>query len=232
MAGSLPDGLKRYFRTLASPIDGAVAIVQTEEWVRERVSHTVTGHDWAHVERVRNVARDLAVSTGADRLVVDMIALLHDVEDHKFSGLVDGPRNAALAWLRTLGLAEDVCSTIVEGVAQVSYSSSRGKEATNLEVMCVRDADRLDALGAVGIARAFSFGGWSHQALFPNSSADRTTIDHFFSKILRLAGEMSTARGRALAYERHLFVLEFLEHLAFELSDSELASAIARVRRS
>jgi uncharacterized protein len=178
------------------------------------------GHDWSHVQRVRRLALQIAEKEGADLQVVELAALLHDVNDRKikrgtFRFSADDP---------------DMEERVNEILDRIGYSGPSGKEESpSLEHAAVLDADRLDAIGAIGIARAFSYGGSDNRPMHdpgqpPDLSMDReryrasrsTTVNHFHEKLLLLKDRMLTNTGRELAEDRHRFLENFLERFLDE----------------
>jgi HD superfamily phosphodiesterase len=208
-----------------------------ERYVREQLEGDSSGHDWWHVDRVRRLALRLAREEGADELVVELAALLHDVADYKFSGSAQAGPEAAADWLRSQGVDSDVTASVAEIVAGVSFQGAGVADAPlSLEGRCVRDADRLDAIGAIGIARAFAFGGHKGRALHDPSvgaqrhgeaadymSAASTSVNHFYEKLLLLKERMSTTSGRRLAEHRHRVMHAFLDefHAEWDSADAD-----------
>ena len=206
---------------------------KTEAFAREKLAGDGSGHDWWHVVRVVNNAKAIAQKEGGDLFVVELGALLHDIADWKFhdGDTTVGPK-VTREWLASL----DVDSAIIEQVAYiVAHISFRG--GTNKHIMktlegkIVQDADRLDAVGAIGIARAFAFGGAANRemynpevspkdynsfASFRNAITDNTTINHFYEKLLLLKDKMNTKTGKELATERHEFMEQYLERFYAE----------------
>lgn len=199
---------------------------QAAAFIRERLAGDASGHDWWHIDRVRRTAVALAREEGADAAVCELAALLHDIADWKFHAGDEtaGPR-AAEAWLRSHEASPVVIEHVTAIIAGVSFKGAGvATEMPTLEGRCVQDADRLDAIGAIGIARAFAFGGAFGRAMFdpehpPEWHADFTayktksgpTINHFYEKLLLLKDRMQTTTGRRWAAERHVVMVEFLE---------------------
>jgi uncharacterized protein len=200
-------------------------LARTEAFVRERMHGDGSGHDWWHVHRVRGTALRLAREEGADESIVELAALLHDVWDHK---LHDGDDTVApreiRRWLKGAGADEATIAHVCEIVAGVSFKGAGvATPMRTPEGAVVQDADRLDAIGAVGIARAFAFGGTrgrplhdpesepEHHATFDAYRAGSGgTTAHFHEKLFLLRDRMNTASARRLADERHRFMEEFL----------------------
>ena len=203
----------------------------TESFIRETLAGDSSGHDWWHIDRVRRNALHIAFSEGADLFVVELAALLHDVADWKFHGGDDtaGPR-AARAWLTQNEVNTDTIDQVCEIIASLSFKGAGvPTEMKTIEGKCVQDGDRLDAIGAIGIARAFAFGGHFGRAMYdPDVSAEQhqsfaayksksgPTINHFYEKLLLLKDRMQTDTGRQLAAERHLFMEGFLKQFFAE----------------
>ncbi len=211
--------------------DRGEVVRRTAEWVRGRLEGEGTGHDWWHVDRVRKTALRLAAEEGADGFVVELAALLHDVADHKFHGGDDtvGPR-VAREWLRSLGVDGDTTDHVCEIVGGVSYRGAGvPTPMRTAEGKVVQDADRLDAVGAVGIARAFAFGGSrgrplhdpneppvAHASFEAYKASGGSTVNHFHEKLLLLRERMNTAAARRVAEGRHRFMEEYLERFHAE----------------
>lgn len=197
----------------------------TAEHVRERMSGEGSGHDWWHVWRVWQTARSLAMEETADSLVVELAALLHDIADWKFHGGDEGagPR-ATRHWLESIGVDEPVIRHVELIVATLSFKGANvATPMASLEGQIVQDADRLDAIGAIGIARAFAYGGHCGREMFDPSVSPELhssfasykknsgpTINHFYEKLLLLRDRMNTTAGRSLAAERHAFMEVYL----------------------
>ncbi len=195
-------------------------------FIRERLAGDSSGHDWWHIDRVRRTAVALAREEGADSVICELAALLHDIADWKFHAGDEtaGPR-AAETWLKSHDASPALIEHVTSIIAGISFKGAGvATEMPTLEGRCVQDADRLDALGAIGIARAFAFGGAFGRAMFdpehpPQWHADFTayktksgpTINHFYEKLLLLKDRMQTATGRRWAADRHGVMVEFLD---------------------
>ncbi len=197
-----------------------------------------TGHDWFHVERVWKNARLLAFMEGVpiDRDMLELTALLHDVGDHKFyPNEKDAYKRLIPEFLKEFNLDQTLVDTIIQNVGEISY---KGKElatnTSNLEAALVQDADRLDAIGAIGIARAFAYGGANERSLYnPEEDPEEHesfesyanskghTINHFYEKLLLLKDRMQTESGRKLALERHEFMKVYLDQFYTEWNASK-----------
>ena len=193
--------------------------------VKARFLAESSGHDWHHINRVWQLTRRIAAQEGADSQIAELGALVHDIADWKFHDGDDsvGPREAE-ALLRREGATEEVIAAVVDIVATISYKGAGVTTAMRtLEGQCVQDADRLDAIGAIGIARCFAYGGHAgrlmhdpdeapvlHQTAAAYKAWKGASLNHFYEKLLLLKDRMNTPTGRALAEPRHRFMEDFV----------------------
>lgn len=184
-----------------------------------------SGHDWWHVYRVWQLAKRIGkTETTADMYIVELGALLHDIADWKFHGSLDAGPKAVREWLSSLNEPEDVINRVAYIARETSYKGARVKHMRDtIEAKIVSDADKLDALGAIGIARAFAYGGHKdrplyepdqppvmHQTFEQYKNSKGHTINHFHEKLLLLKDRMETKTGKQLAHVRHDYMLAFL----------------------
>lgn len=200
-------------------------ISQTIEFVRETLAGAEGGHDWFHIERVWKTTQTIAAQEPVDRTVAELAALLHDIADAKFHGGNDevGPAKAG-AFLASIDVPVHIAAQVVQIIRDISFKGGRHEvQHRTPELDVVQDADRLDAIGAIGIARAFSFGGYKQRALYDPSvppdmymdaatyrKSTAPTINHFYEKLLLLKDRMNTASGRKMAEQRHRFMEQYL----------------------
>ena len=195
----------------------------------ECFSSDLSGHDAAHTQRVIRLALTIARAEGADRDVVELAALLHDVDDEKLTGVPPGNLPWARRLMAKFGYPDAVIDRVCRIIGQVSFKGVDSVVPDTIEGKIVQDADRLDAIGAVGIARAFTYGGSRGRvmhdpdvppALGMDAQAYRqhrgTTVNHFYEKLLLLRDQMNTPAARRLAEERHQFMLAFLKEFDAE----------------
>ena len=201
-------------------------IQSVEREVKSLFEGEGTGHDWFHIDRVRRNAVFIAREENADIEIVELGALLHDIADHKFhnNDLTVGPDRARDILLNQ-NAGDKLANQISQIVAEVSYKGAGVKTpVTTLEAAVVQDADRLDALGAIGIARAFAYGGSKHRELYnpdkkPNlhesflayAKDEGTTVNHFYEKLFLLKDRMQTKTGKSMAEKRHNLMEKFIE---------------------
>jgi uncharacterized protein len=201
-------------------------IEKTAAFVQTTLSNAEAGHDWWHILRVWNNTKLIAATEDVDPLVVELAALLHDIADSKFHDGDEeiGPRIAS-AFLKSISVPPDVIEHITAIIKNISFKSSLGEVTFNSkELQVVQDADRLDAMGAIGIARAFTYGGFKNRELYnpeihPNPGMSKEeykksaapTINHFYEKLLLLKDKMNTATGLRIAENRHNFMEVYLD---------------------
>lgn len=200
-------------------------ITQTKAYVRKTLEGEGSGHDWWHIYRVWNTAKYIGKKENADLYVVELSALLHDIADWKFHNGDEsiGPK-VAKEWLESLKVEEPIVDHVCNIIKDLSFKGAGVKsEIKTLEGMVVQDSDRLDAIGAIGIARAFAYGGHKAREIYnPNikpvmhesfeqyKNSKGTTINHFYEKLLLLKDRMNTETAKKLAEERHRFMEIYL----------------------
>lgn len=167
-----------------------------------------TGHDYFHIERVVKNALSIARQEKADLSIVALAAWVHDVGDYKLNNGKDKSEEQIFAILTDLDIPHDTIQRIIQIVSQVSFS--KGKPAESMEAKIVQDADRLDAIGAIGLSRVFAYGGSRQREIYNPHQPEGTSIQHFYDKLLLLKDQMNTTTGKALAKERHAFLEDFL----------------------
>ena len=200
-------------------------LTQVAHLVKAKFTNQEGSHDWFHIDRVRKNALLIQQSEGGDPLVIELAALLHDYSDHKYNGGdFDKGAQEVHALLRDLNSPEELALKIAQIVGIVSYKGAGvADQETILEGKIVRDADRLDAIGAIGIARAFSYGGSKGRALYDPTSSPTMhntkeayaqdkghTINHFYEKLLLLKDRMETPAAQKIAAQRHKYMENFL----------------------
>ena len=181
------------------------------DYARKIFEGDASGHDFDHTMRVFHMATTIAREENADLQTVQLAALLHDVDDRKLSPQTCENKDNAVSFLRENGVNQEKIKEIIQIISQISFSAGNGTPST-LEGMCVQDADRLDAIGAIGIGRAFAFGSSRGRRIHdPEGKDTTTTIQHFYDKLLLLKDRMNTATGKTLAHQRHRFMEDFLQ---------------------
>ena len=208
---------------------------RTIQFVKEQLVGAEGGHDWFHIERVWKNAKLIAKNESADLFIVQLGALLHDIADAKFyNGDETIGSKKARSFLKSIEVDELTIQHIENIINYISFKSSLAQNNKNerfvsKELDIIQDADRLDAMGAIGIARAFNYGGYKNRELYnPNTkpninqskevykSSTAPTINHFYEKLLLLKDKMNTTTGKQMAQERHNFMKQFLEQFYSE----------------
>jgi len=203
-----------------------IIIQKTISFVKESLSDAEGGHDWWHIYRVWKLSKHIAQTENVDMFIVELGALLHDIADSKFHNGDEtiGPRQAR-DFLNSLNIEKDIIKHIESIVLNISFRNTKEfQKFKSPELDVIQDADRLDALGAIGIARAFNYGGYKKEKIYDpaikptlnmtkeeykNSTAP--TLNHFYEKLLLLKDRMNTKTGKSIAEHRHKFMKQFLD---------------------
>lgn len=211
-------------------MDKETILKKTEKFAKDTMQNQEGGHDWWHVYRVCNIAEHIAKKEKADLYVVKLAAYLHDIKDWKFADRDDEGVEAADKWLKSIGADKYVIEHVCRIIKTLSFKGL-GVETPmdTLEGKIVQDADRLDALGAIGIMRAASYGGCKgrelynpdikpavHNSFKEYKASKSTTINHFYEKLLHLKDRMNTATARRIAEPRHDYMVRFLDQFLDE----------------
>lgn len=207
-------------------------ISQTIRFVQETLKGAEGGHDWWHINRVHTNAKRIAQTETCDALVVELAALLHDIADSKFHNGDEeiGPKTAG-DFLHNIAVDAAIVEHVQQIIRHMSFKSSFDKVTFySLELGVVQDADRLDAIGAIGIARAFTYGGFKGREIYnpeiaPSLNMSKEeyknttapTINHFYEKLLLLKDKMNTDTGKQMAAQRHQFMLDYLQQFYSEV---------------
>ena len=203
----------------------------TIKFVKQELKNAEGGHDWFHIQRVYKNSLLIANCEDCDILVVKLAALLHDIADSKFHNGDEtvGPKKARL-FLESENVSENTIVHVINIIENISFKGGNTiKNFQSLELDIVQDADRLDAIGAIGIARTFNYGGFKNRSLYnpdiaPNlhmskeeyKNSETPTINHFYEKLLLLKDKMNTKTGKEIATERHRFMESFLSQFYAE----------------
>ncbi|WP_087137910.1 HD domain-containing protein [Elizabethkingia meningoseptica] len=201
-------------------------ISKTIEFVKKKLEGAEAGHDWFHIERVWKLSKKIAEKETCNQEVVELGALLHDIADPKFHNGDEniGP-DTAKAFLKAENVDEDTIQKVIFIIKNISFKNrNEAPEEKPVELQIVQDADRLDAIGAIGIARVFNFGGFKNNPIHIPGQEPRlnqskeeykksngTTINHFYEKLLLLEGLMNTETGKRMASIRHEYMEDFLK---------------------
>jgi uncharacterized protein len=220
------------FANEIADMDRALIIEKTKNFVKNTLINAEGGHDWWHINRVWTNAKLIAHTENCDQLIVELAALLHDIADSKFHN-GDEEVGPALAgkFLTSINVDEQTIQHVQQIIRYMSFKAGFDKKTFHsIELAIVQDADRLDAIGAIGIARAFTYGGFKNREIYnpdikPNlsmtkeeyKSTQAPTINHFYEKLLLLKDKMNTDSGKQLALQRHSFMESYLKQFYSEI---------------
>ncbi|UOE92662.1 HD domain-containing protein [Alkalihalobacillus sp. LMS39] len=198
-------------------------LLNTEQYVKAIHEKDSSGHDWFHIQRVTSLAETLGKLEGADLFICKMAAYLHDVADEKLCDNVEEQKKEIENWLHTQNVPNEEKEHILFIIHNMSYKGGNGIKLESIEGQVVQDADRLDALGAIGIARTFMYAGHNGDQMYDPTIPVRdkmsekeyrqgksTAINHFYEKLLKLKMTLNTPSGKQLAADRHDFMEQFL----------------------
>lgn len=211
-------------------------IQRTAAYVKQEFQNDSSGHDWWHIQRVWKNATTLCEGEKADAFIVQLAALLHDLDDWKFNEAGDESPRRARAWMESCRVDPHIIEAVCEIIMHVSF---KGADVENkmktIEGLIVQDADRLDALGAIGIGRAFAYGGYKNRPIYDPGTPPQmhksfeeyrnsrsATINHFYEKLLLLKEKMNTPAARRIAEKRHEVMLRFLDQFMKEWEGGDL----------
>lgn len=204
-------------------------IQRTEQFVKEIHSGDASGHDWFHIDRVRRLALQLHKNEGGNKFIIEMAALLHDVADEKLHGDEELGIQKIIHFLNIIEISKEDIEKIIYIIRNISYKGGNGVELIGIEGKIVQDADRLDAIGAIGIARTFAYGGNKgrmlyHPEILPRENMTKEeyrsdqspSINHFYEKLFKLKDLMNTKSAKIEAENRHQYMKEFIEQFMKE----------------
>lgn len=199
-------------------------LLEAEKYVKSLLEKDSSGHDWWHIHRVRGLARKIAANEGANIFICELTALLHDLADEKLIGDEEKGLEGINDWLKKNDVNEGDRQHILAIIKTMSFKGGTNLPVETLEGKVVQDADRLDAIGAIGIGRTFAYAGAKGQLMYDPAIPVReemtkeeyrrgksTAVNHFYEKLLKLKHLMNTDYGKKLAEERHQYLEEFLE---------------------
>jgi uncharacterized protein len=205
-------------------MDKQRVIAEAKLFAKEQLEGDASGHDWWHIDRVTRTALLIGGEEGADLFICELAALLHDVADEKLNPSLEAGLAKVSDWLVTQEVEQAAIKQVMDIIGTISYKGGHNPPVSSKEGQVVQDADRLDALGAIGIARTFAYSGWKGQLIHdPGQSArtkltaeayrkgKSTAIHHFDEKLLKLKDLMNTVSGKRIAEERHHVMERFLE---------------------
>ena len=213
-------------------------IQKTREYIKQEFSDDSSGHDWWHIYRVWKNAVTICQHEKADAFIVELAALLHDLDDWKFNDMGDETPLRAKAWLDSCGVEISTADKVCEIIMHISYKGAGVEnKMKSLEGLIVQDADRLDAIGAIGIGRAFAYGGYKNRPMYDPESTPQmhatfeqyknsksATINHFYEKLLLLKDMMNTNSAKRIAEQRHEVMVNFLDQFMNEWEGKDVST--------
>ncbi|AJS59341.1 HD domain-containing protein [Paenibacillus sp. IHBB 10380] len=204
-------------------------IERAEKFVKEQLQNDPSGHDWWHIHRVRVMALRMAKKEGGNEFICELASLLHDVADEKLNLSKEAGMNKVMDWLNEYVTDIEIREQVLLIISTMSYNGGHNPPMNTIEGQIVQDADRLDALGAIGIARTFAYGGSKGRLMhIPEStprgvmsqeeyrSSEGTAIHHFYEKLFKLKDLMNTEYGKLIARQRHEYMKEYVEQFYAE----------------
>lgn len=211
-------------------MDKNLMIEKTKDFVKEKLYGEGSGHDWFHIEMVYNLSKFIAEKENADLFIVEMTSLLHDIDDWKFSNDTDTNTTTTENFLASISVPKNDINKIISIIKTMSFKGGVVDSTQNsIEGKVVQDSDRLDAIGAIGIARTFAYGGSKGRQIYDPSinpieftsleqvkNAGNHTVNHFYEKLLKLKDLMNTNTAKEIAEKRHKFMENFLEEFYSE----------------
>ncbi|TYW10287.1 HD domain-containing protein [Listeria monocytogenes] len=193
-------------------------IIAAQQWMQSHFEKEVTGHDWEHIKRVWHLSKQIQAVEGGDKFTIELAALFHDYNDSK---LTEDPLQATeiiTTWLREKEIPKEVISKIIRIIQAVSFKNGKNPiNASTIEEKIVQDADRLDAIGAIGIARTFTYGGARNREIANQNHPENTTLQHFYDKLLLIQEQLKTTTAQEIAVEKQKIMQDFIHALEKEL---------------
>jgi len=200
-------------------MDQSKILEEVKQYIKQTFLEEGTGHDYYHIERVVINAKKILMKENADSFIVELAAWVHDIGDYKLHDGVDKSEDLIKSYLKSINLPDQIIDKVNEVVSQVSFS--KGNKPTSIEAEIVQDADRLDAIGAVGIARCFAYGGSVGNILYnpDDNSKNSSSVQHFYDKLFKLKDLMNTKTAKEIADERHIYMENFIQQFYKEVSN-------------
>ncbi|HAB7435266.1 TPA_asm: HD domain-containing protein [Listeria monocytogenes] len=193
-------------------------IIAAQKWMQSHFEKETTGHDWEHIKRVWHLSKQIQATEGGDKFAIELAALFHDYNDSKLTSDPAQATEVITHWMKGKEIPEEIISKIIRIIQSVSFKNGKNPtQASTIEEKIVQDADRLDAIGAIGIARTFTYGGVHNREIANRDHPENTTLQHFYDKLLLIQKQLKTKTGRELAGEKQKIMQEFIHALEKEL---------------
>ncbi|MBC1807943.1 HD domain-containing protein [Listeria cossartiae subsp. cayugensis] len=193
-------------------------IQSAEKWMQSHFEKETTGHDWAHIQRVWHLSKQIQAKEGGDLFIIELAALFHDYNDSKLTNNPLQATQTMINWMETKDIPKTSINKIIRIIQSVSFKNGANPlQALTIEEKIVQDADRLDAIGAIGIARTFTYGGAHNREIANHNHPEETTLQHFYDKLLLIQDQLKTKAAQELAIEKQQIMQDFIHALEKEL---------------
>ncbi|MDT0014253.1 HD domain-containing protein [Listeria cossartiae] len=193
-------------------------IQSAEKWMQSHFEKETTGHDWAHIQRVWHLSKQIQAKEGGDLFIIELAALFHDYNDSKLTNNPLQATQTMINWMETKDIPKTSINKIIRIIQSVSFKNGANPlQALTIEEKIVQDADRLDAIGAIGIARTFTYGGAHNREIANHNHPEETTLQHFYDKLLLIQEQLKTKTAQELAIEKQQIMQDFIHALEKEL---------------
>ncbi|MCD2224826.1 HD domain-containing protein [Listeria cossartiae] len=193
-------------------------IKAAEKWMQSHFEKETTGHDWAHIKRVWHLSKQIQAEEGGDLFAIELAALFHDYNDHKLTKVPLEATETIINWMIAEAIPPNIIDKIFRIIQSVSFKNGANPiQALTIEEKIVQDADRLDAIGAIGIARTFTYGGAHNREIANHNHPEETTLQHFYDKLLLIQDQLKTKTAQELAIEKQQIMQDFIHALEKEL---------------
>ncbi|MBC2250263.1 HD domain-containing protein [Listeria sp. FSL L7-0123] len=193
-------------------------IQSAEKWMQSHFEKETTGHDWAHIQRVWHLSKQIQAKEGGDLFIIELAALFHDYNDSKLTNNPLQATQTMINWMETKDIPKTSINKIIRIIQSVSFKNGANPlQALTIEEKIVQDADRLDAIGAIGIARTFTYGGAHNREITNHNHPEETTLQHFYDKLLLIQDQLKTKAAQELAIEKQQIMQDFIHALEKEL---------------
>ncbi|MBC1409087.1 HD domain-containing protein [Listeria innocua] len=193
-------------------------ILSAKHWMHSHFENETTGHDWSHIKRVWNLSKEIQSKEGGDLFTIELAALFHDYSDIKLTTDEQEATRTLINWMETKGIPSELIKKIIRIIQSVSFKKGKNTiKALTIEEKIVQDADRLDAIGAIGIARTFTYGGAHKREIANQNNPENTTLQHFYDKLLLIKDQLNTETAKTMSKEKQKIMQDFIQALEKEL---------------
>ncbi|MBC1394563.1 HD domain-containing protein [Listeria innocua] len=193
-------------------------ILSAKHWMHSHFENETTGHDWSHIKRVWNLSKEIQSKEGGDLFTIELAALFHDYSDIKLTNNEQEATKTLINWMEAQGIPSELIKKIIRMIQSVSFKKGKNTiKALTIEEKIVQDADRLDAIGAIGIARTFTYGGAHNREIANQNNPENTTLQHFYDKLLLIKDQLNTETAKTMSKEKQKIMQDFIQALEKEL---------------